>query len=193
VVFEYDINRDGSRYVIRDEGEGFDWQHYLHPDFEADFLAPHGRGIFLARESVQGISYNDKGNEVRLELAHQQNPAGHIPGAFLQNESLDCQPGDVIFREGEESDFLYYIAEGEYLVNVDGRAVNKVTPGDMLMGELSFLLEESRSATVIADTPGRLIKISKEAFVNIIKEHPYYGIFLSKLIARRLVRQDHSR
>jgi CRP-like cAMP-binding protein len=55
---------------------------------------------------------------------------------------------------------------------------------------MSFLLEETRSATVIANTSGKLIKITKESLVNAIKKQPYYGMFLAKLLAQRLVRQN---
>ncbi len=107
---------------------------------------------------------------------------------FRDNEIVAVQPDDVVFHQGEESDFLYYVADGEYRVEVNGRHVANITPHDILMGEMSFLLEESRSATVTANTPGKLIKISKEDFINIIKNQPYYGLFLSKLIAKRLHR-----
>jgi hypothetical protein len=34
---------------------------------------------------------------------------------------------------------------------------------------------------------GVLIRISKESFINVIKERPHYGIFLARLLAQRLV------
>jgi CRP-like cAMP-binding protein len=35
---------------------------------------------------------------------------------------------------------------------------------------------------------GVLIKITKEAFINAIKERPHYGIFLARLLSQRLVK-----
>jgi CRP-like cAMP-binding protein len=58
------------------------------------------------------------------------------------------------------------------------------------MGEMSFLLNNRRSATVIADTEGKLVKITRRSFVSVIKDYPHYGIFLSKLLARKLVRAN---
>lgn len=187
VYFSYDINREHSTFVIRDEGKGFDWKSYLDGDGEIDFLSVHGRGILLTRQVVNHIAYNNKGNEVSLEIEHQSN-TGNIPGAFRDNEVVEFKQNDIVFKQGEESDFLYYVAEGEYRVEVNRKHIANLTPDDILIGEMSFLLEESRSATVIANTPGRLIKISKEAFINILKYQPYYGLFLSKLIAKRLHR-----
>jgi len=55
---------------------------------------------------------------------------------------------------------------------------------------MSFLLNKRRSAMVKADTSGKLIKISRKTFVSVIKDYPHYGIFLSKLLAKRLVRAN---
>jgi anti-sigma regulatory factor (Ser/Thr protein kinase) len=188
VAFSYEITRESSTYVIRDEGAGFEWRPYLEDARELDFMAEHGRGILLARQNVERMAYNEAGNEVTLSFRHKRGSLGAIPVVMRDSEVVQVAPGDVVFRQGEESDFLYYVAEGEYRVEVDGVHVANITPNEMLMGEMSFLLEESRSATVIAMTHGRLIRISKEDFINIIKHQPYYGLFLSKLIAKRLHR-----
>jgi CheY-like chemotaxis protein len=186
VHYGYEIQRDHSVHVIRDEGRGFDWRSQLAGD-QVDYLAEHGRGILLARQNVERIAYNEAGNEVTLEFRHRSG-GSNIPVVLRDSEIVQCRPGDVIFNQGEASDYLYYVAEGEYRVLVDGNHVANLTPADVLMGEMSLLLEETRSATVIATTSGRLIRISKEDFINIIKNQPYYGLFLSKLIAKRLHR-----
>ncbi|MCI5158458.1 MAG: cyclic nucleotide-binding protein, partial [Candidatus Electrothrix sp. AUS1_2] len=40
--------------------------------------------------------------------------------------------------------------------------------------------------TVQAKTEGRLIEISKRQFVEVIKEKPYYALFLTRLLAQRI-------
>ena len=188
VYFHYLIEREQSSFSIRDEGAGFDWRSHLDGKSEIDFLATHGRGIFLTRQIAKEISYNDAGNEVHLVIQHHSNRASSVPGVMKDNELVEFKPGDVVFQQGEESDFLYYLAEGVYSVEINGKHVDNLTPDDILIGEMSFLLEEQRSATVVATTPGKLIKVSKEDFINIIQNQPYYGLFLSKLIAKRLHR-----
>lgn len=59
----------------------------------------------------------------------------------------------------------------------------------MFIGEMSFLLNDKRSATILSIGRGRLIKIPKAAFLGLIRKNPHYGIFLSKLLAQRLVIQ----
>jgi CRP-like cAMP-binding protein len=96
--------------------------------------------------------------------------------------------GEYVCSEGEESDFLYYIVSGTLYVYSKGKFVSSLTPDDLFMGEMSFLLSNRRSATVVAKGPCSLIKISKQDFVNLIKQSPHYGIFLARLLAQRLAR-----
>jgi CheY-like chemotaxis protein len=187
VQFQYQIHPSHSEYVIRDEGRGFDWRSRLQQE-ELDFLSEQGRGIWMTAHNVDGIRYNAAGNEVTLTVRHQQNVSNTLPIVFGNSETVEFEPNQIVFRQGEESSFLYYIAEGEFRVEVNGRQLATINPSDLLIGEMSFLLEETRSATVIANTKAKLIKISKEAFVESIKSKPYYGIFLAKLIAQRLQR-----
>jgi len=190
VQFSYSLARERSAFVIKDEGTGFNWREYVKPGREVDFFSQSGRGILITMETASKISYNDSGNEVTLEIQHRRNTSNEMPSAFRDNETVGVQAGDTILRQGEESSFIYYIAEGEYNVLLDGNWVATITPEDVFMGEMSFLLEETRSATVVATTPGKLVKITKESLVNAIKRHPHYGMFLAKLLAQRLVRQN---
>jgi CRP-like cAMP-binding protein len=56
---------------------------------------------------------------------------------------------------------------------------------------MSFLLNNRRSATVRAAQPGILVRISKQRFINALKERPQYGLFLARLLSRRLLRHHH--
>ena len=70
VAVEYERDDDQIRITIRDEGHGFDFQHYLDPDPRRLFDT-HGRGIVIARRlSFDNIEYHGCGNEVvaRIDL-----------------------------------------------------------------------------------------------------------------------------
>ena len=51
---------------IRDEGPGFNWRSLPDPTDPSHLLADHGRGVLLARLSVDSLTYNETGNEVTL-------------------------------------------------------------------------------------------------------------------------------
>lgn len=67
---------------------------------------------------------------------------------------LAGKAGDVLTREGEPVDHLYYLAEGEARVIALGSEVGLCRAGD-LIGELTVLSGETASATVILNTPAR--------------------------------------
>ncbi len=67
---------------------------------------------------------------------------------------LHGKEGDMLTREGEPVDHLYYLAEGEARVLSLGRLVGVCRPGD-LIGELTVLSGETASATVILNSAAR--------------------------------------
>ena len=101
---------------------------------------------------------------------------------------MEVVEGDIVFKEGEPSNFLYYIATGAFDVMVQGSKVSELKPDDIFVGEMSFLLNNRRNATVVAKGPGRLIKISKKNFITAIRKNPHYSLFLSRLLAQRIER-----
>jgi hypothetical protein len=186
VYFSYTITPEKSRIAIKDEGTGFDWRARL--DTSPDTPGLHGMGMKMANLYVRDLTYNDKGNAVAFEIEHRKAESNAIPKIFELSEEVSFKDGEYICSEGEESDVLYYIVSGTLYVYSKGKFVSSLTPDDLFMGEMSFLLSNRRSATVVAKGPCSLIRISKQDFVNLIKENPHYGIFLARLLAQRLAR-----
>jgi len=186
VFFAYTITPENSRFIIRDEGDGFDWQARMTAPLGMPGL--HGMGIKMADHYVHNLVYNVKGNEVAFEIDHQKAESNTIPKIFEYSEEITFSDGEYICLEGEEADSLFYIVSGTLFIFSKGKFISSLTPDDLFMGEMSFLLSNRRSATVIAKGPCSLIKISKQDFVNFIKQNPHYGIFLARLLAQRLAR-----
>jgi CheY-like chemotaxis protein len=70
--------------VIRDQGEGFDWQRFLTMD-EARAFRPNGRGISLARQvAFDTLEYRGCGNEVAVRVAARERAAGVVQQAARQ-------------------------------------------------------------------------------------------------------------
>jgi len=159
-----------------------------------DPLSQHGRGILMAEAFSETVEYNDIGNEVSLSVKHDESVVKKTPEGFSSEEVLFPKKGDIVFKEGEKGNFLYYIASGRYKVLHNKKEVGSLSPVDLFMGEMAFLLNNRRSAAVVAEETGKLIKISRKSFVQVMKKYPHYGIFLSKLLARKIVRanEQHS-
>jgi CRP-like cAMP-binding protein len=185
VSFSYSIDPDSSSFRIQDEGDGFDWRSRLAAKPE---LGLHGMGLRMAGIYVQDLAYNDKGNAVSFRILHQKDASNVTPGIFADQEEVVFRDRHVVVKEGEASDYLYYIVSGRFHVYSNNKYVSYLTPDDMFIGEMSFLLSNQRSATVLSKGECRVIKISKQAFVDLIKRNPHYGIFLARLLAQRLSR-----
>lgn len=190
VQFEYDIRPDYFKFVIRDQGDGFNVLSLSEKLRKEGPMSLHGRGIRMAAAMARRLSYNKKGNVVTAIFPHDDVVTRDTPLGFVNQEEVLVQRGDIIFREGEASNFLYYISSGTYSVFHNNQHVGMITPADIFMGEMSFLLNNRRSAAVRAEGNGKIIKITRKEFVMVIKDYPHYGIFLSKLLARKLVRMN---
>ncbi|MBN2035746.1 MAG: ATP-binding protein [Chitinispirillaceae bacterium] len=190
VTFDYTIDPGSSKYVITDEGNGFNWNATPDPTEGANIELPHGRGILMARAFTNELAYNEKGNSVRFGLEHLNKGTLITPAIFKSIEPTDVKRGAIVLREGEESDFLCYIIRGTYDIIVNDKKVSALSEDDIFLGEMSFLLNNRRTATVKATTDGRLIKVSKREFVDAIKKKPHYALMLARLLAQRIHRNN---
>jgi len=84
---------------------------------------------------------------------------------------VDHQPGEVIVTEGSTAYGLHLIIEGTADVAIGGASVAELGPGDTF-GEIALLDEGTRTATVTAKTPLRVIAIHGSGFRNALKAEP---------------------
>ena len=192
VRVHYAITPERSVYRIQDEGAGFDWANVRNPVDGSGIFRLHGRGILMARHFASNLTYNEMGNEAVFTLEHSGRQRRGIPVGFVNEEKLSFASGQVVFKENEESDHLFFIASGRYGVFRNDHRVGTLTPADIFMGEMSFLMNHRRSARVTTEQEGLLVKISKQAFVSVIKRYPHYGIYLSKILAQKLARTNET-
>lgn len=98
--------------------------------------------------------------------------------------------GEVVFREGDESDTCYVVRSGHARAireHKDGRSITlaRFGPGD-IFGELAMFDDEKRSATVEALEPTEAIAILGGDMRRLLREHPDIAVKLIAAIARRL-------
>jgi anti-sigma regulatory factor (Ser/Thr protein kinase) len=190
VAFQWEIKNEQTIFTIRDQGEGFNVREKLRKIKEQNMTSLHGRGIKLASMFSNQLKYNKKGNQVRLIIRHDSAVELDVPVGFSKEQIIPVKKGDIILKENEPSDYLYYIASGKYSVIHKKKQVGTLGPQDIFMGEMSFLLNQKRSAKVKAESAGKLILLTRKTFIDVIRKYPHYGIFLSKLLAKRLVRSN---
>ncbi len=104
-----------------------------------------------------------------------------------------AEHADVVgFREREaivEADqpggTFYVILEGAAKVTRRGRTIGRLEPGDFF-GEISLLDGGPRTASVVAETPVRAIRIFKRSFDRVVSEEPSVATKILQVVARRL-------
>ncbi|MCL2792702.1 MAG: cyclic nucleotide-binding domain-containing protein [Spirochaetaceae bacterium] len=190
VSIEWEISRDRSTFIIRDEGAGFDVLKLRDKVKKAGEYALHGRGIKMASLFAERLAYNKKGNAALVQIKHDKDIPPKAPETLSSEEIIDVKRGDIVCKEGEFGDSLYYISSGKYSVWHANKMVGELDPSDIFIGEMAFFLKNARSATVVAETNGRIIKISGKNFIQIIKKYPQYGLFLVKLLSVKIVRAN---
>jgi CRP/FNR family transcriptional regulator, cyclic AMP receptor protein len=86
---------------------------------------------------------------------------------------------------------LMAVVSGQAKVQVDGKTVGRVLPGDHF-GEVSLLDGGPRSASVIAETPMTLLRIQHEMFLKTLVQDPPLAFSLMTGMARLIRKVDRS-
>lgn len=102
---------------------------------------------------------------------------------------IHLSPNEILLHEGENSHNMFWVQSGQ-LVVTKKRGKEDVILGHIhsgeLVGEISFLDSQPRSATVKAVTNVELIEIPQETFDNIFQTQPKWLEVLVKTLAERL-------
>lgn len=97
--------------------------------------------------------------------------------------------GDILLRQGEDSRCMYWVQKGQLRVEknrVSGDVLLGHVYENELVGEISFLDKEKRSATVIAETDCEVVEIPEDKFQEIVEAAPVWTQVLIKTLAERL-------
>jgi CRP-like cAMP-binding protein len=105
------------------------------------------------------------------------------------------QAGDYLMRQGERGEYLLLILEGTACAYVrypvgDARPIAEFSAG-AVVGEISLLTDEPRTADVIATTAARVLLLTVTDFHRLADAHPQLRIVLTFVLAERLGQATH--
>ncbi|UXI69164.1 cyclic nucleotide-binding domain-containing protein [Tahibacter amnicola] len=99
-------------------------------------------------------------------------PTAGIERMFQRFEQVDVRAGEVIVREGEEADYFYVIKDGAASVSksleTGDSVVAYLVRGDSF-GEDALLANTVRNATVTMIKDGKLMRLAKRGFDEVMK------------------------
>lgn len=95
------------------------------------------------------------------------------------------QPGDIIIKEGEIGNKMYFIQEGIVDIIVDGEIATSLSDGSYF-GEICLLTNARRVASVRAETYSNLFSLAVEHFRSVLDQYPVMRRTMESIAAERL-------
>jgi CRP-like cAMP-binding protein len=110
---------------------------------------------------------------------------------------LSFAPGELIIRQGDEGDSMYFVTSGQVSINyteTDGAEIQVavVSPGEFF-GEASLLTGEIRNASALALSSVGCYKLGKAGLEGIMTTRPELAEDISVVMAHRLTELDTTR
>lgn len=139
------------------------------------------------------ILNNSENIELIADIIDIENKINLFLISSFMTKDIQVQPelklfskGDIIIKEGSSPDIIYEMISGEAIVSKSGVNIGKISSGE-IFGEISFLNECDRTATVIAESRCEVITIKREIFENLIHEKPQFLFSISRTLAKRII------
>lgn len=66
VSISYSFSEGRLEIAVRDQGKGFDYANIPDPRSNSNILKHGGRGLFLIRNLMNEVEFNDSGNEIKM-------------------------------------------------------------------------------------------------------------------------------
>ena len=101
------------------------------------------------------------------------------------------EPGTVIFKRGDPSDFMYAVLEGEVDIIVEDKIVSTVHSGS-LFGEMALIDNGPRSATAQVKSTAKVVPVDKRRFMFMIQQTPFFALQVMQLMAERIRQFDNN-
>jgi CRP-like cAMP-binding protein len=149
----------------------------------AERIAEIDKSLTLIERDI--ISADDPNPIYRI--SHYKGKEWNNTAEELSKSELTLKQGEILMTEDSSPKYLFILKSGSLLISKEGKQINHVSePGDCI-GEVGFLLNKDRTATVTAATQSVVIRLDRKTFERRIQlSAPFARLILSN-IARRLV------
>ena len=97
--------------------------------------------------------------------------------------------GEHVTREGDEGSVAWVVVDGRFRVSTRGRVVAELVPGQ-IVGEIALLHATPRTADVISVEDGRLLRLDRAAFLEVVSTGGSDAHHINQLASRRLEQLD---
>ena len=107
-------------------------------------------------------------------------------------DEIDLREGATLTREGQPGREFFVLVEGAVDVTQGGESISRLGAGDWF-GEIALLTKASRTATVSAASPVRVLVVTDRAFRQVIETTPSIAVKMLERVGERLAHDEASR
>lgn len=98
---------------------------------------------------------------------------------------LEHEAGVQVVEQGTPINDLYVVVDGRYRLERDGEEVGELSPGDFV-GMTTLLHGRAALSSVVAEEPGRMLRLTGEDMRQLSRKRPFLGIGILDRLGRRL-------
>jgi CRP-like cAMP-binding protein len=102
-------------------------------------------------------------------------------------DEIDIGAGRALITQGQSNHTFYVLLAGEVDVDVDGKQIDHLVPGDFF-GEITMIAPGPATATVVTKTPVEVLVMSHAQFHNAIRADEMIAMRVMAVMAERLRR-----
>lgn len=129
-------------------------------------------------------------NKDSLFAALDQEDYLKVAGQFRQ---ADFQKNEVIFKEGDPGDKIYFLVKGEACVLkkiCGGERRLKLLQAGECFGEMALISQDNRSATVKALTDAQCLVMTATDFFQLVDDDKHFGRRIMRILSARLTHAE---
>ena len=152
---------------------------YIVKPFPAELLVAKVRNL-LTQAPQQSLELSEK----IAKIPFFKDVPEHVVALALVNcaTTKELDPGSVICNQGESNFDLFILMKGQCDVLYNDRKISEISPIETI-GEMGFLENEDRSATVVTNQHSTLVTFDKEKFEYFLNEDRA----VSEIICRNVI------
>ena len=136
------------------------------------FAIPIGIIASAFIEAVRRREFVDTWNLVAKVPLFRTLDAARIAAVAGVLRARRAERGERLIRKGDQADTMYFIVSGEVEVDQETAAPKGQLGAGDFFGEIALIADRTRTATITAQSPCKLLVLHKDDFESFMNAHP---------------------